>query len=232
MSSGMEEFMRKAGAIEQPEQLTPVAPSQPRADVITAGRKNAGSPAKLRRVGGEEADRREEEKEDDDMQPEAMEEKRRNAGTGGAEDGKEGDEEVFPTLTFPPAQRSWTAGEEGEGGVREPGAAWGAEEETFTGGMEVGDEGGGGGGGGAEARQEEDEEDGQGGNETPHAATEPWSDTGVAMEEDDDEGGSGEGKGGGGGIDVPPRPLPPGGAGWRRRSAREGPTVGFQKLVS
>ena len=165
VSSGMEEFMRKAGTVEQPEQLTPVAASQPRADMIMAGRKNACSPAKLRRVGGEEADRGEEEKEDEDMQPKATEEKKRNAGIGGVED-REGEEEVSPTLTFPPAQRSLKGtagkGKEGGGGAWEPEVAWEAEEEAFTGGLEVGE-----GRGGVEARQEEDEEDGQGGNETP-----------------------------------------------------------------
>ena len=87
VSSGMEEFMRKAAPIEQPEQLTPVAASQPRADVITAGRKNAGSPAKLRRVGGEEADRGRRRRRTRTCSPRRRR-RERNAGTGGVEEGR------------------------------------------------------------------------------------------------------------------------------------------------
>ena len=159
MSPSMEEFMRTA-ASPQPQQLTPDA--LPRADVITAGRKQARSPAKLRSVGGEE----EAEKEDETMQL----------------NGEEGEVEetarvaVSPTQTFTPKGQRGGSPVLGEDEV---------EEAVFIGGLNSeGGGGGGGGGGAAEGGAERADEDGLGGNETPHAPTEAWSDAGAPMEEE------------------------------------------------
>ena len=186
VSPPMEELLRTA-AIPQPQQLTPDA--LPRADVITAGRKQAGSPAKLRRVGGGEEEAL---KEDDPMQP--------NEEEGEVEETARA--AVSPTQPFTPkGQRGGSPGL-GEDEV---------EEVVFTGGVD--EEGGEGGGRVAEGGGVEyvEEEDGQGGNETPHAPTEAWSDAGDVGAPMDEEEGEGEERGGEGGIDIPPRPLPPGG---------------------
>ena len=101
VSTSMEEFLRTA-EIPQPQQLTPAPVSQrARADVITSGRKDVGSPAKLRRVGGGEEAVREEVEIEDFMMEETV---RQEGGRG--EDG-----EISPTQVF---TGGFEAGKEGK----------------------------------------------------------------------------------------------------------------------
>ena len=219
VSTSMEEFLRTT-EIPQPQQLTPAPVSQrARADVITSGGKDVGSPAKLRRVGGGEEAVREEVEIEDFMMEETV---RQEGGRG--EDG-----EISPTQVFTGGLEAGKEGkhhqgigcggdddEDGQGGngtPHTPTEPWSDHDAPME------DEDGGerdGGGGGIDIPQRllppgEGQGGGGGGIDIPPRPLPP-----------------GEGQGGEGGIDIPQRPLPPGegqgggtGAGGRRSTTTE-----------